>query len=371
MAEFSMWWTTGGAGDGSATYTRTDHAMWSKVLASCNGMEGVAPNYLNKLAGTVTALNTVQINTGGGLVDGKAYNNSAAVNVNIPSAVGAGNTRIDRIVLRADWTAQTVRITRIAGTDAASPTAPAITQVSGTTYDIMLYRALVNTAGTVTLTDERVNAQVQTADVADLAVTTAKIAASAIITSRIADGNVTNSKLGASSVDSDQYVDGSIDTAHLGNLQVTQAKMAANSVDSDQYVDGSIDTAHLANDAVDDTKVGNRVPQLYRRLGGSATDWNVAGVTGYTPGAVRMQIGAVNVTIPADMSAGSTVVTFPVAFSGKPLVLVSSMTAAYNDITLTTSTITTTQVTVAASREGSIGYPERTVVAALIAIGPE
>jgi hypothetical protein len=36
-------------------------------------------------------------------------------------------------------------------------------------------------------------------------------------------------------VDSDQYVDGSIDLAH----------MSANSVDSDQYVDGSIDTAHI------------------------------------------------------------------------------------------------------------------------------
>ena len=40
---------------------------------------------------------------------------------------------------------------------------------------------------------------------------------------------------GANSVDSDQYVDGSIDLAH----------MSVNSIDSDQYVDGSIDTAHI------------------------------------------------------------------------------------------------------------------------------
>lgn len=155
MAEDSYLWTTGGAGDGSATYTRADWQRIAKIIGAVHGHEGVAPALLNALAGSVTGANTVQINTGGALVDGKPYDSDAAVNVNIPSAVGVGNTRIDRVVLRADWTAQTVRITRIAGTDAASPTAPAITQNSGVTYDIKLYQALVNTSGTVTLTDER------------------------------------------------------------------------------------------------------------------------------------------------------------------------------------------------------------------------
>ena len=47
--------------------------------------------------------------------------------------------------------------------------------------------------------------------------------------------------MGTNSVDSDQYVDGSIDLAH----------MSVNSIDSDQYVDGSIDNAHLAANSVD------------------------------------------------------------------------------------------------------------------------
>ena len=51
---------------------------------------------------------------------------------------------------------------------------------------------------------------------------------------------VTNAMMTVNSIDSDQYVDGSIDAAHL----------SANSVDSDAYVDGSIDNAHLADDAV-------------------------------------------------------------------------------------------------------------------------
>jgi len=57
------------------------------------------------------------------------------------------------------------------------------------------------------------------------------------------------------SVDSDQYVDGSIDTAHIADSQITVAKMAANSVDSAQYVDGSIDTAHIADANVTQAKI--------------------------------------------------------------------------------------------------------------------
>ena len=57
------------------------------------------------------------------------------------------------------------------------------------------------------------------------------------------DGVVTFSQIPvmpANSIDSDEYIDGSIDLAH----------MSANSVDSDQYVDGSIDTAHIADNQI-------------------------------------------------------------------------------------------------------------------------
>ena len=159
MTELSMLWTTDAAtpeGDQQTSYTQAQDSIIKKILAACSGFEGIAPVFLASLAGTVTGANTVAINTGGAVVDGKVYQNDASLDVNIPSAVGGGNTRIDRIVLRCSWAAFTVRVTRIAGTDAAIPTAPTITQTTGTTYDIMLYRALVNTGGTVTITDERV-----------------------------------------------------------------------------------------------------------------------------------------------------------------------------------------------------------------------
>jgi hypothetical protein len=159
MAEFSGFWTsddTSPEGDQVAGYTQAHWSTAGAIMAACSGFEGVAPSFLNGLAGTVTGANTVAINTGGGMVDGKFFLNDASQNVNIPSASGGGNTRIDRIVLRADWAGFNVSVTRIAGTDAGSPSAPAITQTSGTTYDILLYQALVDTGGTVTLTDERI-----------------------------------------------------------------------------------------------------------------------------------------------------------------------------------------------------------------------
>ena len=192
MAEDSYLWTTGGAGDGSATFTRADWSEILRILGACMDDEGVAPAYLNALAPSTTGANNARIATGGALVDGKPYSNSANVDKTIASAVGGGNTRIDRVVLRADWTAQTVRITVIAGTDASSPTAPSITQTPGTTYDIKICQALVNTSGTVTITDERVFAKpgtdaVVTAAITDNAVTTAKIVDSAVTAAKIAN----------------------------------------------------------------------------------------------------------------------------------------------------------------------------------------
>ena len=193
MAEASWLWTTSDPplGDGKVSYTQADWADIVRVLGACNGWEGVAAGYLNSMSSAAAGANTVNVNTGGALVDGRPYQNTAVVAVNIPSAVGAGNTRIDRIVLRADWTAQTVRITRLAGTDAASPTPPSLTQISGTTYDVLLCQVLVNTSGAVVVTDERTYGQSDTDGLLDGAVTEDKLAA-AVALQLVANGDSHN-----------------------------------------------------------------------------------------------------------------------------------------------------------------------------------
>lgn len=89
----------------------------------------------------------------------------------------------------------------------------------------------------------------------DLGVTTAKLAADAVTGAKIADD----------AINSEHYTDGSIDTAHIADLQVTTAKLAADavtnakiaddSIDSEHYVDGSIDTAHIGDDQVTPAKI--------------------------------------------------------------------------------------------------------------------
>lgn len=108
---------------------------------------------LNDLEVTGVA-SPVDVATGEAMVDGKFYKSDAIVEVTIPTPTT--NPRIDRVVLRKDWAAQTVRITRIAGTEAASPSPPAITQTDGTTWDLKLAQVYITTGGVITVTDERV-----------------------------------------------------------------------------------------------------------------------------------------------------------------------------------------------------------------------
>jgi hypothetical protein len=159
LSELSGFWTTndgtGAAGDQQASYTQ---AQWSKatnIFAACSGFEGVAKGYLNEYECTDGGAETVDVDTGGAVVDGKWVYNDSTQNITVTSAVGAGNSRIDRVVLRADWANFNTGVHLIAGSDGTSPSAPAVTQTSGTTYDIKLCQALVDTGGSITITDER------------------------------------------------------------------------------------------------------------------------------------------------------------------------------------------------------------------------
>jgi len=55
---------------------------------------------------------------------------------------------------------------------------------------------------------------------------------------------------GAGSIGTAQLADNAVTTAKILNSNITVGKMAANSVDSDQYVDASIDAAHLNSNTI-------------------------------------------------------------------------------------------------------------------------
>lgn len=201
MAKLSGFWTTNAAGSGDqvASYTQAQLSIADRIVAACSHFEGVAPGFENELECTDGGANTVSVDTGGAVVDGKWFHNDSSQNVTIDSA-GAGLERIDRIVLRADWANFNVSVHKIEGSDASpgNAVAPSVTQTSETTYDIKLCQVLVDDAGDVTVTDEREWAIVTTDDstledsagtlrVKDSGITTAKINNSAVTAAKIAN----------------------------------------------------------------------------------------------------------------------------------------------------------------------------------------
>lgn len=97
----------------------------------------------------------MQVDTGGAVVYGMPYKNTAALNLVVPSPTN--DTRQDRIVLRRDWDAQTIRATRIAGSEGGG--VPAMIQspapAGSGIYDIPLATLGVTTGGVITVTDAR------------------------------------------------------------------------------------------------------------------------------------------------------------------------------------------------------------------------
>lgn len=378
MAERAIPFTTNGTGDGtSGGYSAANWQQMTRQMFITNpAAEGVLYGIGNNLAVSGTS-SPVAVNTGSALVYGIWYENDASVNVTIPTPSSA--TRIDRIVLRASWSAQTVRITRIAGTE-GSGSAPAMTQTANTTWDIPLANVSITTGGVCTVTDQRTYVKhpgvygwlnsalsVNAGITASGNITASKSNAGTY--NEVAVNNTSNTAgsyarfnaavggasaddplmtwsitgvqtwaMGLDNSDSDKMkiapysVIGSGDVLTLdssGNLTVTGA-FDASSLNASQLGSGTvplarlsgITTGNLAADSVDDTIAGNRVPAVIRRQGGSATDWDSAGTTTYTPGMVRAQSGVIAITLSAT-SFGSTAVTFPVAFSAKPNVLCS------------------------------------------------
>lgn len=88
----------------------------------------------------------------------------------------------------------------------------------------------------------------------------------------------------------------------------------------------AISGSKLANAAVTASKMVNG--QIYRRQGGSATEWTTQGTTNYDVSStdVKIQAGSINV------DANPKTVTFPVAFTYKPLIFLTVSSATSSNV---------------------------------------
>lgn len=140
MADTTLFWTgdsgVGGVGD-CGPYAMTD--LDALIKAIFNAKTGV-------IEGMVTTestpnAKTVEVTAGKAVVRGKVVSLDADTLTIADNA--SGNPRIDRIVLRADWSAQTIRFAVLQGTPAGSPTAPTLTQNDGVLWEESLAQIAV------------------------------------------------------------------------------------------------------------------------------------------------------------------------------------------------------------------------------------
>lgn len=160
MVERSSPWDGTSVGDavGVAPYdAATEFGAILKMVSDSylrTNKGGVCFGEGNSLNPATVGTSPVTVDTGAALVHGTLYENTTSANVAIPTPAGA--TRIDLIVLRKSWSAQTVRLTRIAGAEGGA--APAMTQTPSVTWDIPIAQASITTGGAITLTDLREHA---------------------------------------------------------------------------------------------------------------------------------------------------------------------------------------------------------------------
>lgn len=184
MAETSLFWS--GTTTGDATSAPYDDDEFSDVLRDIVTYDRLTEcviytslsSYTGLLEVTNPAGTTVRVATGVALVDGKLYRNSA----NIDFTAGVGS-QYYRVVLRKDFTAQTVRAVLLG----PSGSVPATTNTDGTTWEVPL--ATIYTSSPITITDER--------SYINKVVSASQLASGVVTTSSLANASVDDTKAGA------------------------------------------------------------------------------------------------------------------------------------------------------------------------------
>lgn len=83
---------------------------------------------------------------------------------------------------------------------------------------------------------------------------------------------------------------------------------------------------------------------VYKRQGGSSTDWSTYGLTTYSPTSTLIQAGSISISITSNSGASS--VTYPTAYTQRPLVFVSIYDSTIGSYSIGTYAESTTGMTI-------------------------
>jgi hypothetical protein len=117
------------------------------------------------------------------------------------------------------------------------------------------------------------------------------------------------------------------------------AVLANNVVTSAKILDANVTTTELADANVTDAKL--IYGKLRRRQGGNASDWSVPGTTNFDTSATNTFIQSGSATV-AGTTGSETTITFPVAFTQTPVVIVSTGPPQGANVNFAVNTPTTT-----------------------------
>lgn len=143
----------------TGTGASVSEAQWSKLVRRLAGSGVIADAWRVGERGAGANM-SVDVAAGTGLIRGHIGISTATINLAVTAADGS-NARNDRVVARVDWSNDRIEFDVLAGTPAASPGTPTLTQ-SATVWEIGL--AVVNvpaedtTIGAAQITDTRPHA---------------------------------------------------------------------------------------------------------------------------------------------------------------------------------------------------------------------
>jgi len=135
--------------------------------------------------------------------------------------------------------------------------------------------------------DSYVDGSIDTAHIADLNVTEGKIAADAITAAKIADNAVVTAGINADAITAAKIADNAVVTAGINADAVTGAEIADDAINSEHYTDGSIDTAHLADGQVTIGKLATAVLTGATDIGAAIADADLLLVDDAAGGTLR------------------------------------------------------------------------------------
>jgi hypothetical protein len=220
----------------------------------------------------------VKVKAGQALIRGHYYDNTAEVSLTIPAA-NLTNPRIDRIVLRLDPLANTVLLTVLEGTPAASPVPPALEASDSQLYDLLLadvaVAAAAATIAPADVTDQRLIFEPWSPEV-QAAIDAAKQDVITGAASTVTSTNLTASRAVVSN-SSGKIAAASVTSTELGHLAGATGNIQTQLNDRLQLAAGGTVLAKVIVDATSTISAGAEWAQVPLQL-------NSQNATGQNPG---------------------------------------------------------------------------------------